>query len=234
MVRRNMKDTDDHFLSHPELKPYFNDIVPSLISESDRGAVLLGVSYIDEQLNVLFKNLVPSTVSNKRKKEIFNYTGPFGGIASKLDVALVCRILSPGIIDAIHGLRKIRNDLAHNTSTFELKEYQEQFYRVFSLLGPGVDLGINRIALEAIMSNILSKLMDMPHPIDEGKPVFEGREEAIEYLSNNGEVLKVLDEQRPRWEFAIGVGVICGMILLYRDKILSAVDGNKTLLSAIK
>lgn len=39
----------------------------------------------------------------------------------------------------------------------------------------------------------------MPHPIDEGKPLFEGQEKAIEYLSNNGEVLKVLDEQRPRW-----------------------------------
>ncbi|MEL4204946.1 hypothetical protein P0W48_16540 [Plesiomonas shigelloides] len=229
-----MENTNDNFLSHPELKPYFNDIIPTIISESDRGAVLLSVSYIDEQLNVLFDNLVPSSISNKRKKEIFNYTGPFGGIASKLDVALVCRILSPEIIDAIHELRKIRNALAHNTSTFSLKEYQKQLYNIFSLLGPRVDLGINRIALEAMMSNMLRKLLDMSHPIDDGKPLFEGREEALEYLSNNGEVLSVLDEQRPRWELAIGIGVISGMILLYRDKILSAVDGEKTLLNALK
>lgn len=229
-----MESTDNHFLSHPELKSYFNEIVPTLLSESDRGAVLLGASYVDEQLNILFKKLVPSSVSGKRRKEIFNYTGPFGGVASKLDVALVCRILSPEIIDAIHGIRKIRNDLAHRTSSFKLKEYQEQIYKIFSLLGPSVDVGINRIAIEAMMSNLLAKLMESNHPADEGKPLFEGRAEAIEYLSNNGVALKVLEEQRPRWELAIGVGVICGMILLYRDKILSSLGDDKTLLGILK
>ena len=106
-----MESTDNHFLFNPELQPYFSEIVPSLISESDRGAVLLGASFVDEQLNALFKSLVPSSVSGKREKEIFNYTGAFGGVASKLDVALVCRILSPEIVDAIHGIRKIRFDV---------------------------------------------------------------------------------------------------------------------------
>lgn len=229
-----MEGTDTHFLSHPELKPYFNEIVPSLIAESDRGAVLLGASYIDVQLNELFNKLVPDSVSVKRKKEIFNYSGPFGGIASKLDVALVCRILSPEIIDSIHGIRKIRNDLAHKTEKFELKEYRDQFYRTFLLLGPGLDAGINRMALEAMMSNLLHKLMDTEHPIEVGKPLFEGRDKVIDYLSKNGEVLSVLEEQVPRWELAIGVGVICGMILLYRDKILSSVGSDKTLLGIIK
>ena len=228
-----MNDSNKHFLSHPELRPYFDEIVPLLISESDRGAVLLGVSKIDQYLTVFFERLVPESVSGKRRKDIFNYSGAFGTLSSKLDIALVCRLLSSEIVNAIHKMRKIRNDLAHQTISFSLTEYQAQFYEIFSLIGPGVDVGINRTAIEAMMENMLTKLITLEHPVEEGKPLFEGKGEALEYLSNNGEVLKVLEEQRPRWELAIGVSIICGMILLYRDKIADSLVGDKTILSLL-
>ncbi|TDY04202.1 hypothetical protein [Thiohalophilus thiocyanatoxydans] len=228
-----MSDMNEHFLSHPDLRPYFDEIFPLLLAESDRGAVLLGVSKIDEYLKNFFENLVPESVSGKRRKEIFNYSGAFGTLSSKLDIALVCRLLSSEIVDAIHKMRKIRNDLAHQTLAFNLKDYQVQFYEVFSLIGPGVDVGINRMAVEAMMENMLTKLTNTENPIEEGKPLFEGKGEALEYLSQNGEVLKVLEEKRPRWELAIGVAIICGLILLYRDKISDSLDGNKTILSLL-
>lgn len=115
-----MTDVNEHFLSHPELRPYFDEIVPLLISESDRGAVLLRVSKIDQYLKDFFEKLVPESVSGKRRKDIFNYSGVFGTLSSKLDIALVCRLLSPEIVKAAHKLRKIRNDLAHQTSAFNL------------------------------------------------------------------------------------------------------------------
>lgn len=224
-------NSEENFLSHPELEPYFQELLPELVGESDRGAVLLGVSQIDEHLDTLFENLVPEGISNKRKKEIFNLTGPFGSFSSKLEIALVCRLLPPSLISAIHKIRKIRNNLAHKTSSFSLIDHQEQLYEIFSHLGPGVDIGINRLTLDFLMERMLSKLLDLEHPIDKGVPLFDGMPEAVKYLSENGEVLKILEEERPRWEFSIGVGIICGVILLHRDKISGALKGTDTLLS---
>lgn len=224
-------NSDENFLSHPELEPYFQELLPELVTESDRGAILLGVSQIDEHLKTLFEHLLPEGISNKRRKEIFNLTGPFGSFSSKLEIALVCRLLPPSLVSAVHKIRKMRNDLAHKTSSFSLADHQEQLYEIFSLLGPGVDIGINRLTLDFLMERMLSKLLELDHPINEGVPLFDGKPEAVQYLSENGEVLKILEEQRPRWEFSIGVGMICGVILLHRDKISSALNGTDTLLS---
>ena len=206
---------------------------PTIISESDRGAVLLGVSLIDDHLTMLFKKLLPESVSGKRQKEIFSFTGPFGSLALKLDIALVCRILPVEIVTAIHKIRKIRNQVAHKTISFNLKKYQTKLYEIFALMGPNVDAGINRMTVEMMLEATLNRLTAMEYPTDEGKPLFEGKADAIEYLSKNGEVIKVLEEKRPRWELAIGVGLICGMILLYRDEVIENLGSSKTIIGAL-
>ncbi|MGB2517622.1 hypothetical protein OLL83_000385 [Shewanella algae] len=225
--------SEESFLSHPELERYFQKLLPELVNESDRGAILLGVSQIDEHLKTLFEHLLPDGISNNRRKEIFNLTGPFGSFSSKLEIALVCRLLPPNLVSAVHKVRKMRNDLAHKTSSFSLTDHQEQLYEIFSLLGPGVDIGINRLTLDILMERTLSKLLELDHTINEGVPLFDGKREAVQYLSENGEVLKILEEQRPRWEFSIGVGMICGVILLHRERISSALNGTNTLLSLV-
>lgn len=231
--REESMSSDNNFLSHPELEPYFQELLPELLAESDRGAILLGVSQIDEHLKIFFECLLPEGTSSKRRKEIFSLTGPFGSLSSKLDIALVCRLLPSGLVTAVHKIRKIRNDLAHKTSSFSLADHHDRLYEIFSLLGPGVDIGINRLALDLLMESMLAKLLDLDHPIDEGVPLFDGKPEAVKYLSENGDVLKILDKQRPRWEFAIGVGMICGVILLHRHKISNALNGTNTLLALI-
>ncbi|MDZ4261754.1 MAG: hypothetical protein U1B30_05415, partial [Pseudomonadota bacterium] len=82
-------ETEEHFMDHPDVKIFMNQLFPILVKESDRGAVLLASSQIDEQLNNFFDQLVPSKTSNKRKKEILSYPGPFSTLASKLNIAYV-------------------------------------------------------------------------------------------------------------------------------------------------
>jgi hypothetical protein len=188
---------------------------------------------IDEHLTMLFKKLLPESVSGKRQKEIFNFTGPFGSLASKLDIALVCRLLPNEIVTAIHKIRKIRNEVAHQPISFNLKEYQTQLYEIFASMGPNVDAGISRMTIEMMLEDSLNRLTALEHPTDDGKPLFEGNADAIEYLSKNGEVLKVLEEKKPRWELALGVGLICGMILLYRDKVIETLGSSKTITGAL-
>lgn len=204
-------------MDHPAVKKYLRDLFPLLVSESDRGAVLLGMSHIDEQLNLMFAEILPVGISNKRKKEIFSHTGPFGSISSKLDVAYVCRLLPLELVQAIHSFRKIRNDLAHKTKSFKLDDHEDRIHQIFSTIGQGIDVALNRMAIEVLMKNMLQKLVETKHPVDEGKPLFTDMDSALQYLSDNGEVLNVLDEQRLRWEIGIGIGVICGLIIYHRD-----------------
>jgi hypothetical protein len=47
-------------LDNPEIKKLFCELAPVLIDESDRGAVLIGTSHVDERLIGLFEALVRS------------------------------------------------------------------------------------------------------------------------------------------------------------------------------
>lgn len=225
---------DRHFMDHPEVEAYLRGLFPSLTAESDRGAVLLGAAQIDEQLKVLFASLVPSTTSNNRKKEIFSFNGPFGSFSAKLDVAYVCRLLPSSLIDAIHRFRKLRNDVAHKASSFELKNHQDEIYRIFALVGPGVEVGVNRMTVEMMINNMLIRLTTLEHPIDEGKPLFENRSAALAYLDKNKHVLMVLEADRPRWELGIGVGLICGLIIHHRERLSKALGSSETIVSAFR
>lgn len=229
-----MKDHSDdpHFMEHPDVQSYLKELMPAIFDESDRGAVLLAASQIDEQLKQFFVVLLPEETSNTREKEIFNPTGPFGGFSAKLDIAYVCRLLPPSLIKAIHRFRKLRNDVAHKAFKFRLKEYKQEIYQIFSLVGPGVDLGVNRMALELMMENIVGHVTRVESPSDEGKPLFENREAVLDYLGANAHALKAAEDHQQRWELGVGIGIICGLIVYHRDRVASALGTNETLLSA--
>lgn len=217
-----------HFLDHPEVSTYLRNLFPTIIAESDRGAVLLGASQVDEQIKLLFDSLTPPSTGNKRKKEIFSLTGPFGGFAAKLDVAYVCRLLPATLIEAIHKLRKLRNDVAHKATTFSLKNHQKEIYDIFALLGPGVDMGVNRWAVELMVDSMLERLTTLEHPIDKGKPLFESKTAALDYLNQNKHHLNILEADQPRWEIGLGVGLICGLIIYHRERLLGVIGVRET------
>ena len=218
-----------HFMAHPEVEEYLRDLLPTLISESDRGAVLLAASQIDEQLKRLFECLLPEKTSNKRKKEIFNPTGPFGGFCSKLDVAYVCRVLPASLVQAIHKFRKLRNTVAHEALSFRLQDHKQDIYEIFALVGPGVDLGVNRMALELMFESMLAQLTTVESPTDEGKPLFEDRGAVLDYLGKNAHLFKVAADHQQRWELGIGVGIICGLITYHRERLVAALGPENTL-----
>lgn len=228
------RSDDSHFMAHLDVQPYLQKLLPAIIGESDRGAVLLAASQIDEQLKQLFETILPVNTSKKRKKDIFNLTGPFGSFSAKLDVAYVCRLLPATLITAIHRFRKLRNDVAHEALKFRLKDHKDQIYEIFSLVGPGVDLGVNRMALEFMMENMLGHVTSIESPTEEGKPLFESRQAVFEYLRENPGFLKNVEDHQQRWELGVGVGIICGLIVYHRDRLAVALGPNNTLVSAFR
>ncbi len=135
---------DRHFMSHPEIATYMRDLFPCIIAESDRGAILLGTAQIDEQLNLLFAHLIPSaTKQNYKNREISDSSKPFRDLGTKLRIAYVCRLLPVSLIDAIHKLKKLRNDVAHKPSSFNLKAHEKDVRGIFALVGSGCDIGVS-------------------------------------------------------------------------------------------
>lgn len=217
-----------HFMDHPEVDQYMADLLPIIVSESDRGAVLLGASQIDEQLGRFFEALLPPGTSNNRRKEIFSFTGPFGGLSAKLDVAYTCRLLPPSLVEAVHLFRKLRNDLAHKTAAFDLQDHAALVRRVFSLVGPGVEVGVSNATVTMMLENTIARLLHLKNPSDPVEPMFKDRSAVLEYMQNNKHHLTKLEDQRIKWELALGIGLVCGYIIYIRDQLVRSLGARET------
>ena len=49
-----MTDNENHFLDHPEVQNHFENVLPIIIEESDRGSVLLAASQLESILEKAF------------------------------------------------------------------------------------------------------------------------------------------------------------------------------------
>ncbi|RIV68404.1 hypothetical protein [Flagellimonas aequoris] len=81
--------------------------------ESDRAAVILVVSIIDENLQTLLKTyLVPTPSSSDSLFD--SATSPLSNFSSKIDMAFRIGLISGKFARDLHIVRKIRNSFAHD------------------------------------------------------------------------------------------------------------------------
>lgn len=207
----------DHFLEHPEVVPIF-DSMSTLISESDRGAVLISAAHVDEVLRSAFEAIAPHDYSKSRLKDLLHYPGPLSGFASRENVAVLFGLISPRLGKCIRALRGLRNVVAHSSDSFRLRDHWDTIRKVYDL-GPGVPLGINRMALEHLMEGFLERVVQIDKPLGElGDKMFDTPADAVDFLRARPELLKPLDERLPRLELCIGTGMLCGLIIVHRDQ----------------
>jgi hypothetical protein len=77
--------------------------------ETDRGAGILGGALLDLYLDRLFRaRLAPDTPSG-----VFEFRGPLGDFAARIDLAFALRWIDAEARDDMHSVRRIRNDFAH-------------------------------------------------------------------------------------------------------------------------
>lgn len=197
-----------------------------LMAETDRGCVLLGVSMLDEELTTMFKSRLPEGTSNSRKKAIFDGKGAFGTLSSKLDIAHVCQVLPEDLVNSMHRLRKLRNDLAHQASPFTIHENLETIFEIFDQVSGNLAAGIAHMSGEFVYQTFLQKIMDANHPMDEGKTLFESQEEAISYLEQNDEIKTTLVVNRIKTMFVIGIACLGALIIFHREKHLGLIKNG--------
>jgi hypothetical protein len=84
----------------------------ALIKESDRGACLLSVSFLEVEL----ENLLRAYLLHDKKvwNKIFNGHGSLATFSSKIDMCYLLGIITNEIHKDLDIIRKIRNDFAHS------------------------------------------------------------------------------------------------------------------------
>ncbi|MDL0431301.1 hypothetical protein QPM17_09190 [Marinobacter sp. TBZ242] len=82
---------------------------------SDRAAVIVGASLLDEMLReILLSHLVSD--KEKNNKEIFSGNGPLSTFSSKINMSYRLGLISNKERILLHGVRSIRNEFAHKLS----------------------------------------------------------------------------------------------------------------------
>ncbi len=204
----------------PEATEFLSKGLSLLMKKADRGCILLGVSMLDDELNKLFKSLIPKDTSNKKIKEIFDLNGPFGTLSAKTNIAYVCNILPKDVVESIHKLRKLRNNLAHRTDPFSIKENFESISQVFSMLEGDIDKGLLHMSGELVYGRFLSDMLEMDSPIDGEKKVFNSPEEVVSYIKDKNEIGETLMSNRIKLMFVIGVSVLAALIHIHKDRVI--------------
>ena len=217
---------ENHFLDNPEINSYINKKLHILVNESDRGAVLLGMSQVDNELQKLLTNIAPKNMTNQEKNWIEK-----ASLASKLNIAYTCRLLPRNIFESINKLRKIRNAVAHNVETFNLKNYETLLKEVFELLGEGTNTFIHNTSLTYMIESRISQIMSVKHPENQDKYIFEDRTSALNYIAEHKEVQDKIEEPMFKMKLAIGILLISGIIIYDRDKSLKILLDDKVISS---
>lgn len=86
--------------------------------ETDRAAVILAAAKIDELLRLaIIGRLRPSTAS---RDDLLQPEGPIGSLRARIDIAFRLGLIDGAFVRALHLVRKIRNDFAHESSSASL------------------------------------------------------------------------------------------------------------------
>ena len=130
-------------------------IKTELSKESDRGCGLVAAAFLENELSVLLKLFLVEHI----KKELFDFNGPLGTFSAKIDMSYAMGLISTPIRDALHLVRKVRNDFAHlqDPLDFTANEIRQRVDAIlptapFEASSTGKDLFIAKI--QAIASAI--------------------------------------------------------------------------------
>ncbi len=86
----------------------------SILSETDRGAVLMSAAFLDDKLKQLIeKRLVED---KKLSRRAFDFNGSLGTFSARIDFAYLIGILPKNAHKDLHKIRAIRNQFAHHAA----------------------------------------------------------------------------------------------------------------------
>ena len=233
-------DVEMKLFDNPEIEALITKLFERLLDESDRGAILIGTAQVEATLESLINAVIPTTISNKKRKTILNYPGVLSSFASKIEMAFVFRVIPKILYDALHSLREIRNAAAHSSEKFDLKDKSLDVDNVLCL-GPATQMHIHKMAITSLLKSKSQIILDTFKSFQDTDPDFKNYrfpatniEEACEFIIKNSEYVRMIQVQLPKWVLIIGISFLCGMLVYYKNRIAGVLGPDKTIYSLSK
>ncbi|MBX3009732.1 MAG: DUF4145 domain-containing protein [Melioribacteraceae bacterium] len=111
-------------ISEKSTQSYWDTFFKNQIEgESDRATVIITSSILDQALESVLRNYLVQL--NSTDDPLFDSAyAPLSNFSAKIDLAFRIGLLPPNFAKALHLIRKIRNDFAHNVSACTFNEPQ--------------------------------------------------------------------------------------------------------------
>lgn len=204
-----------HWLDHPDVQaivPYFNEIV----SESDRGAVLITAEIVNQALEKRIAGDLPEFLNTKKQKsELLSFNGLLGTFSSRIRFAALKGWIGEVPFNAVDALRKLRNDAAHVDSPFVLNDDRSKALLTrFLETGTGVAVTIHNINVEILLMDYLETLRTRGAELqaDLGHNPFETNAMIYEVLKRQPDWQRPLEQRIPKLNLAIGAYLFVALL----------------------
>ena len=104
--------------SNKELVDSYKSFIRDFAKESDRAAIVLGAAKLDTLLRQLLqRSLRPCTSSTD---DLLDSERPLGTFSARIDVCYRLGLIDSELTRALHLIRRIRNEVAHEVSSVSL------------------------------------------------------------------------------------------------------------------
>lgn len=198
---------------YPEIKELFNQLFDKLFDESERGAIIIGTSHIEDHLTKYIESILPDQ-TKKYKKRLLQYPGSLSSFSAKIELSHAFGLIDYNLFTRLNNLRKIRNEASHNSSIFSLSELKDQMREVYNL-GQLVPEHIRSKSIELMMKIKLDSINTI---FDEHNLSIEDQKKILSQIKDDNKTKESLEKQIPNWELLYGICLLCGLISYQRDK----------------
>lgn len=208
---------------YPEVKEIFSHLFDTLLDESERGAIIIGTSKVEEQLEKYIIKILPND-SKSYTKKLLDYPGVLSSFSAKIELAYAFRLIDNNLYTSLNALRKIRNQAAHSSNSFSISEVRGRFEEIFDL-GPSIAIFIRNQAMKMMME---LKMENIKRIFDESGFTDEEKREQWNRIVENKELMDSVETQIPRWELIYGLSLICGIIKINEEDTMELLGNSKT------
>lgn len=113
----------------------FDEFVEQFIGESDRSAVVLSAAKLDQQLYFLLSRYLLKSY-NKQQDELLDGDSPLASFSARINLCYRVGLIDKSFADALHIVRKIRNDFAHKvTARLTDSPYRDRMRNLVNIVG---------------------------------------------------------------------------------------------------
>lgn len=105
-------------------EPQLEYIADELAAQTDRGAAIIACALLDDLLSDVLKARL--ILTGRTADRLFSHenNGVLASLSAKIDIAFAVGVVSPGVKDSLHVIRRIRNRFAHSTTALKFDDQE--------------------------------------------------------------------------------------------------------------